>query len=779
MSKNMLNLHKQKLALVGQFLLLCLIQACTAAVEQEKGGPDSKQLTAYVDPFIGTGAHGHTYPGATVPFGMVQLSPDNGSQGWDWVSGYHYSDSMISGFSHTHLSGTGIGDLCDISVMPVTGPVDLMEDPSTSKNKPAYASSFSHEEEVASPGYYAVRLKDYDIRAELTATQRTGLHKYTFPAAQDAALIFNLGFAINWDTPTDTYIRIENDSTISGYRMSRGWADDQRVYFAASFSKPFKGFTTSATDKTKPQEQEARGRFVKAKFDFDTREGESIYLKVGISSASIAGARANLDQELAHWDFEQVKEEANTEWNNALRKIRVESKDEALKTTFYTALYHSKLAPVIFSDVLGQYKGADSLTHKAEGSNRYTIFSLWDTFRAANPLFTILEKDRVNDMIRSMLSHYRQYGLLPVWELHGNETNTMTGYHAIPVIADAYFKGFRDYDVEEAYQAMKKSGMQDIRGVSFYKEYGFIPSDLENESVTQNLEYAYDDWCIAQMAKALGKEEDYAYFIKRAHSYQHLFDPATGFMRGKLVGSSWNTPFDPKHSSHRENTDYTEGNAWQHSWFVPHDIQGLISLHGGKEPFIDKLDALFNEDSDITGDNTSPDISGLIGQYAHGNEPSHHIAYLYNYAGAPWKSQQMLRRIMKEMYQPTPEGISGNEDCGQMSAWYIFSAMGFYPVNPAEGVYVIGSPLFEKISMEVGAGKRFELIADQVSEENLYIQSATLNGEPLERSYLYHQEIMDGGELRLVMGKEPNKTWASKETAYPPSMSTNVKPSGL
>ncbi|TXK37667.1 glycoside hydrolase family 92 protein [Pontibacter qinzhouensis] len=763
----LVSLHFRKWHLLVCLPVLGLVQACTTTHKESKS---SHELTTFVNPFIGTGAHGHTYPGATVPFGMVQLSPDNGAQGWDWCSGYHYSENTISGFSHTHLSGTGIGDLCDISVMPVTGDVDLSKGP-VKDAKPTYASAFSHADEIASAGYYAVKLQDYNIRVELTATERAGFHKYTFPQSDKASVIFNLGFAINWDSPTDAYLKVENDSTMSGYRLSKGWAEDQRVYFVARFSKPFKSYSTALDSVVQASKAETKGKIVKAKFDFNTAKDEVIYLKVAISSASVEGARANLENELPHWNFEQVKNEANTAWNNALAAIQVTSPNDTLKEIFYTALYHTKLAPVLFSDVQRNYKGADGKVHQAQDFTKYTTFSLWDTFRAANPLLTLVEGDRVNDIINSMLSHYRQHGLLPVWELHGNETNTMTGYHAIPVIADAYFKGYRNYNVAEAYEAMKKSAMQDIRGVNFYKQYGYIPSDLEDESVTKNLEYAYDDWCIAQVAKDLGKAEDYAYFTKRAGSYNLLFDASVGFMRGKNVNGTWNPTFDPKHSAHREGTDYTEGNAWQHSWFVPHDVQGLINLHGGNQQFIAKLDDLFNEDSEITGDNTSPDISGLIGQYAHGNEPSHHIAYLYNYAGAPWKTQQMVRQIMQQMYQATPDGISGNEDCGQMSAWYVFSAMGFYPVNPAEGIYVIGSPLFEEVSINLKGGKRFLVVANQVSDKNIYIQSATLNGKPLNRSFISHKEVVEGGTLIVEMGSQPNKKWATAAGSYPPSMS--------
>lgn len=745
-------------------LVLVLLFACDSRTEKE----EEASLLGFVDPFIGTGAHGHTYPGAALPFGMVQLSPDNGISGWDWCSGYHDSDSIIVGFSHLHLSGTGIGDLADILVMPVNRPVDFTNEVKERNDYP-YKSVFSHGDEEASPGYYRVKLPDNQVEVELTASKRSGFHKYVFEAGVNPSLVLDLSFAINWDKPTDTKIDVKNDTLVTGYRMSTGWARDQRVFFAMVFSKPMERYTMALDTLVFDGLSKVEGNKCKGQFFFAGEDNNGLMIKVGISSSSEEGAMMNLMAEVPDWEFKRVVKSAQEAWDNELKKIKVETTDERLKTIFYTALYHTALAPVLFSDLDGHYKGVDGVVHKAD-FNYYSTFSLWDTFRAANPLYTITQPDKINDFIKSMLAHYDEYGLLPVWALAANETNTMTGYHAIPVIVDAYFKGFRDYDVEKAYTALKKSAMQDIRGVNFYKEYGYIPSDLEVESVTKNLEYAYDDWCIARMAKDLGREDDFAYFSRRAASYQLVFEPVTGFMRGKMQDGSWREPFDPKRSSHRVNTDYTEGNAWQHSWFVPHDVQGLINLFGSDERFVMKLDSLFAETSDITGENASVDISGLIGQYAHGNEPSHHIAYMYNYAGKPWKTQYYLREIMDTQYTDEVDGLCGNEDCGQMSAWYVFSALGIYPVNPADGIYVLGSPVFPKATIQLPDGNTFSIEAENVSAANKYIQETYLNGQSLARTYIYHDELMKGGLLRFVMGSEPDETWGTGPEAVPPSM---------
>ena len=727
-----------------------LLVACQPA-------PPAENLLRYVDPFIGTAAHGHVYPGATVPFGAVQLSPDNGTQGWDWCSGYNYIDDTIAGFSHTHLSGTGIGDLCDISMMPTLAPVDFNVPVDDYKTAP-YAAKFSHDNETASPGYYRVEL-DQGIKVELTAARHAGVQRYTFPAGVQKYVLLDLGFAINWDKPTATAIRMQETlQSFTGHRYSTGWAKDQRVHFALEFSQP--AMSVMVADSTALlTDINAEGRALRLLFTFPPEVTELV-VKTGISSADETGARAALNT-VADKSFDQVKAEAEESWQRELSKIQIKAADDNLKTIFYTALYHSCLAPVVFSDPNGQYKACDGQIRQAQGYARYDIFSLWDTFRAAHPLYTITQPDKVNDFIRSFLAHYEEYGLLPVWSLLGNETNTMTGYHAIPVIVDAYFKGFRDYDVELTYEAMKASAMQDIRGTDLYREYGYIPYDKHGQSVTKTLEYAYDDWCIAQMAKALGKEEDYQAFMQRAQSYRPLFDASTGFMRAKYSNGEWKVPFDPYYSDHNfDVAEYTEGNAWQHSWFVPHDVAGLIELHGGEAPFIAKLDTLFSVDSKLTGDNVSVDISGLIGQYAHGNEPSHHIAYLYAYAGAHWKTQERVRHIMESLYTAEPDGLCGNEDCGQMSAWYVFGAMGFYPVNPADGIYVIGCPLLEEAIIPLGEGKAFEMKVKNHGQP--YIQAVTLNGQPLEKPHFTHAELMAGAKLEFTMGAEPNQQLFNK-----------------
>ena len=748
------------------FLVLpALLQVLISCQEKKT---ESIDYTRYVDPFIGTAAHGHTYPGASLPFGMVQLSPDNGISGWDWCSGYHYSDSIITGFSHLHLSGTGIGDLADILVMPAMREMDFTRRVKTRDDYP-YRSRFSHDNESARPGYYKVLLDDPAVLAELSATLRTGMHRYTFNRGGRPSLVIDLSFAINWDRPLETRIELVSDTLITGYRYSTGWAEDQRVYFALQFSAPVGAAIMVLDTVPVPDAAQISGLNAKAQVFF-AEDLQNLQVKAGISSVSVEGALEHLAAENPGWDFDRVAADALSIWNDELSRIHATATDEAGLRVFYTALYHAFLAPTLYSDLDGQYKGADGEIHRAD-YDYYSTLSLWDTFRAAKPLYTLLQPGRVNHFIRSMLDFYDQHGLLPVWALAANETNTMTGYHAIPVIADAYFKGIRDYDVQKAYRAMKASGMQDIRGVNFLKQYGYIPSDLEEESVTKNLEYAYDDWCIAQVAKDLGYEEDYHYFMKRADSYRLLFDASSGFMRGKMADGSWRSPFDPRLSSHRVGTDYTEGNAWQHTWFVPHDAEGLIGLYGGPDPFMVKLDSMFTMDSEITGDNISVDISGLIGQYAHGNEPSHHIAYFYNYAGAPWKTQYWVRHIMESQYTDATDGLCGNEDCGQMSAWYVFSAMGFYPVNPAEGIYVIGSPALSGARINLDGRKTFTIETENQGPENVYIQSVKLNGRDLDRSYIRHAEILAGGTLRFVLGAEPNTTWAADPAAFPPSMS--------
>jgi predicted alpha-1,2-mannosidase len=738
-------------------VVVVLVQACSAP-----------SMTDYVDPFIGTGAHGHTYPGATVPFGMVQLSPDNGQSGWDWVSGYHYSDSVIVGFSHTHLSGTGIGDLGDVLFMPVTTPIELGKRYGQRDDRD-FRSGFSHERETASPGYYSVFLEGPRVQAELTATARVGVHRYTYPASTASGIILDLGYAVNWDTPTETVVEVEGDSAIVGHRFSRGWATDQRVYFVAKLSKPFTRFVLADDSMEVGSRRRVEGTAAKGLFNFVTADGEAVVLKVGISYVDLEGARRNVETEVPDWDFDRIRDEARAAWETSLGRVRVKGGSESQRRTFYTALYRTKLAPIRFGDVDGRYRGGDGNVHAAEDFEHYSIFSLWDTFRAAHPLYTILEPERVSDMVKSMLAFSREYGLLPVWSLVGNETNTMTGYHAIPVIADAYLKGIRDYDVLEALEAMVRSANQSHRGLELYRELGYVPSDLEPESVTKTLEYAFDDWAIAELASALGRGSAYRTFADRAQSYRRVFDAETGFMRGRMADGDWVEPFDPLRSSHRVNTDYTEGNAWQHSWFVPHDVAELIQLMGGEDAFIAKLDSLFASDTMLTGDDISPDISGLIGQYAHGNEPSHHIAYLYSFAGAPWKTQEIVRRILRELYDDSPTGLSGNEDCGQMSAWYVFSAMGFYPVNPVGGVYVLGSPLFDQVTIELDNGAEFVIRARGSSSQRRYVQSVELNGVSYPFGYVMHSDVVSGGSLTMEMAAEPNTSRAVAPALRPPS----------
>jgi predicted alpha-1,2-mannosidase len=675
-----------------------------------------RDVTRYVNPFIGTAGHGHTFPGAIVPFGMVQLSPDTRLTGWDGCSGYHYSDSEIYGFSHTHLSGTGISDYGDILLLPT---IDV-----NSKT-----ARFQHRNETASPGYYSVKLDEGNILVELTATTRAGMHRYTFPSTQSANILLDLAHR---DKVLDSGLRITGANTLVGWRRSQAWAKDQVVYFALEFSQPF----TSRTDQKS-----------KTLFRFDTRRGAPVLVKVGISAVDSEGALKNLHAELNHWDFDKVHADAKAAWNAELNKIVVTGGTDAQLTNFYTALYHAMTAPNLFMDVDGRYRGRDFKTHEAKDFSNYTVFSLWDTFRAAHPLYTIIDQKRTRDFIKTFLVQYEQGGRLPVWELAANETDTMIGYHAVSVIADAVVKGIDGFDLREAYQAMKHSAE--------LKHQGLIEMEDERESVSKMLEYAYDDWCIAQVAKKLGETADYERYTARAQSYKNVFDHASGFMRPRSNGN-WTEPFDPREVTFA----FTEANSWQYTFFVPQDISGLIRLMGGRQQFAQKLDQLFAADSRTTG-REQADITGLIGQYAHGNEPSHHVAYLYNYAGQPWKTQVRVRQIMDQFYKAEPDGLIGNEDCGQMSAWYVLSAAGFYPVTPGSQTYVIGSPLFPELTFNLENGKSFTIKAHGVSDRSVYIQSATLNGKPYKKSFILHDDLMSGGELVLQMGARPNQRWGT------------------
>jgi predicted alpha-1,2-mannosidase len=725
----------------------------------------AQQLIKYVDPFIGTGGHGHTYPGTTVPFGMVQLSPDNGTQGWDWCSGYHYSDSMIAGFSHTHLTGTGIGDWCDISVMPSDG---LISDTIT-----LYREKFSHQNEKASPGYYSVKL-DNGISAAFTATERCGLHQYTFPAGSQPVIRFDLGFAINWDAPVSTMIQQVNDSTIAGYRYSKGWANNQRIYFAARTSVPFSKLYL-ADDKTAVNGKSQVGKKLKGQLVFADLKGKPFLMKVALSSTNIRKAIAALN-EIKGWDFNAVKKSAENKWETELQKISINSKDQQAKKIFYSALYHTCLAPVLYSDADGEYSNGTSegIKKMPAGKQRYTEFSLWDTFRALDPLLTVTQPARLPDLINTMLSFYDETGLLPVWDLSACETNCMTGYHAVPVVADAILKNVQGFNIEKAFEAMEKSAMQNVRGTDLYRQYGYIPQDKYGSSVTVTVEYAYDDWCIAQVAKKLGKMDDYKIFMQRSASWKKLFDPSTGFIRAKYSDGKWASPFDPYLSEHDEHKAmYTEGNAWQHSFFVPHDVQGLAKAHGSNEQFIMKLDSLFTVSSVLTGENASPDVSGLIGQYAHGNEPSHHIAYMYNYVGAAWKTQEKVRMIVDSMYHDRPDGYAGNEDCGQMSAWGVWSMTGVYPGNPSGGQYVFGSPYFDEVKFNLPGKKAFIIITKNAGKDHPYIQSVRLNNKPYTKTYIEHSVLINGGVLEFVMGENPNTSFGKDPASWPASTSAD------
>lgn len=736
-------------------LVAVLFVGCNSSKDKKAFKDD---ILNYVNPFIGTAGHGHTFPGATSPFGMVQLSPDTGLEGWDWCSGYHYSDNSIIGFSHTHLSGTGRSDLMDVMLMPFVGDVKLQ---AGTKENPdwGYRSRFSHDEEWASPGYYKVNLKDYDIMAELTVSPRCGIHRYTFPENINSHIILDLSHHFSTDSVIYTSLEVINNNTITGQRKTKGWGEpgekywsNQQLFFAMQVSKPFQSVNV-VTDDMIIEDKRAEGKNIKAILNFETKQNEKVLIKVGISAVSIENALRNLSNEIPDWDFDEVLAKTQAEWRSKLSTIAVSAPEET-KNIFYTAFYHSLLAPCLYNDVNGEYLGSDKKVHTAQDFSNYTVMSLWDTFRAQNPLLTLIAPDKTNDIINSMLAQYDEYGLLPVWSLWSSETNCMIGYHSIPVIVDAYFKGIRGYNVEKAYEAMKTSAMQDEFGVKELKQYGYIPYDKYNKSVSTSLEYCYDDWCIAQIAKDLKRNDDYEYFMKRAATYKTYFDKEYKLMNGFSSKGKFRRPFDPFYSSYGE-CDWVEGNSWQYSFFVPHDVEGLIALHGDKNTFAEALDKLFSVPTDMSGHDVPIDITGLIGQYAHGNEPSHHVAYLYNYAGQPHKTQEKVHEIMTTLYTTQPDGLCGNEDCGQMSAWYVYSAMGFYPVNPAGGVYVFGKPMLDKADLKIGANT-FTIEAHNLSKENIYIQSIKLNGEKYNKLYITHQDIVKGGKLEFEMGAQPS-----------------------
>ena len=709
-----------KLKFAASAVLLAMAFSCSAP----------EDYAGYVDTKIGSGGHGHVFVGASVPFGLVQLGPTSIPQQWDWCSGYHDSDSTVIGFSHTHLEGTGIGDLFDITVMPVTGSVEY--------SREGLWSYADRTREVAEPDYYSVPLLRYDILAEMTATSRVGFHRYTFPASDSTAIVFDLENGGCWDKATDTRIEAEGNDALKGWRFSRGWARNQKVFFYAKFSKPFESV-------------ENIGQY--ARVNFDLAEGEKIMLKVAISPVDIDGAKANMAAELPGWDFEKTREAARTAWNRELSKICIETGDVDERTIFYTALYHTMIQPSEFCDVNGDYRGADGDIHRNNDFKTYTTFSLWDTYRAAMPLMTVIHPEKIRDIARTMMKIHEEQGKLPVWHLWGNETDCMVGNPGVIALADILVKDFEGFDKELAYNALRESEMRPDRGQDIRMECGFIPADRDfNESVAYDMEYAIADGAMAAAARRLGKEEDYAYFNERSHSYRNYFDPETLFIRGRNSDGTFVEPFNPYSSNHRADV-YCEGNAWQYTWLVPQDFDGLVTLYGSKEKLAERLDSLFAAKNEIEGAEASPDISGLIGQYAHGNEPSHHIIYFYTMAGQPWKAADKIDEVLRTLYFHDPNGLSGNEDVGQMSAWYILSSLGMYQVEPAGARFWFGKPSFAGAEVQVPGGT-LKIRAEGLSGEARYIQSVTLNGKNHPYPYIEFNDIVKGGELVFRMGTE-------------------------
>lgn len=734
------------------FLATCLCSLCACTTNQ-------KTPIAYVDPFIGTGFHGHTYPGATLPFGAVQLSPDTRKGNWDACSGYHYSDSTILGFSHTHLSGTGCIDLGDLLLRPTSKAVK------PNGNGAIYSPAlFSHKDEKATPGYYSVYLGDEDIKAELSATTRAGIHRYTFNSGNTASIIIDLAHLLDNEFIYEAEMTKTSDSEIIGMRRTRGWVDNQYIYFTIQFSEPIEELRFFSNNSETKEAKHIEGNHLQAVVSFGNKK--SIVAKVGLSIVSTDNAKENLEKEIADFNFDNVKAMAAQTWEKALSSIQIEGGTEAQRTNFYTAWYHSLVVPNTVNDVNGEYRRHNmEIAKTSNGENRYSTLSLWDTFRGWNPLMTLTDTQLVTDMVNSMISMYEVSGELPMWPLSAGETGTMIGYHAVSVIADAYMKGIRGFDAEKALEAMIASSEKNKKGADYYIKYGYIPSNIKKESISCLLEFAYDDWAIAQMAKAMGKQDVYDTYITRSQNFMNVFDGNTKFFRGKRMDGNWEGGFNP----FEVGRDYTEATAWQYRFFVPHDVNGLIQLFGRKDMFTSCLDSLYTVKSDIDGELS--DITGLIGQYVHGNEPSHHMAYLYNYIGQPWKTQAMTRRLLDEMYAPTPEGIIGNEDCGQMSAWYILSAMGFYPVCPGSNEFSLTTPLFDKVTMKLANGKILTVKANN-PEKNKYIESVTLNGINIEKNYITYEQLMSGGELVFTLAEEPNYNRGINEDAYPYSYSS-------
>ena len=740
-------------------LTSCFLLAAGNGVAQ-RDYSKSEGLLRYVDPYIGSGYHGHVFVGTSVPYGMVQLGPNNIHKGWDWCSGYHYSDSILIGFSHTHLSGTGCTDLGDILIMPLNeirtprGNQDDIRD--------GYASRYSHDNEIARPEYYSLLLDRYDIKAELTATDRVGFHRYTYPDGKPASILIDLREG-NGSNAYDSYIRKIDDYTVEGYRYVRGWSPSRKVYFVLKSDKKIEQFTAYDDNTPKPWNQ-LKVASVKSVLTFGYEK--EVKVKVAISSVSCANALMNLQAELSHWDFDKTVKMSADRWNKQLARMSVETDNEPAKRIFYTAHYHTMIAPTLYCDVNGEYRGMNDMIYTDPKKANYTTLSLWDTYRALHPLMTIVQPEMVDKVVNSMLSIYHQQDKLPIWPLMSGETNCMPGYSSVPVIADAYLKGFTGFDAEEALQAMKATATYEKqKGIPHVLEKGYIPADKVHEATSIAMEYAVDDWGIAAMAHKMGKYEDAATYAKRAHYYKNYFDSSIHFIRPKLEDGSWRTPYDPARSIHTVG-DFCEGNGWQYTFFAPQDPYGLIGLFGGDKPFTTKLDNFFTN-NDSMGEGASSDITGLIGQYAHGNEPSHHVAYLYAYAGEQWKTAEKVRFIMDEFYTDKPDGIIGNEDCGQMSAWYLLSSMGLYQVNPSDGIFVFGSPCFKKVEMKVRGGKTFTVEAPNNNKENIYIQKVYLNGKPYNKSYITYDDIINGSTLKFVMGKKPNKNFGKAPANRP------------
>jgi len=740
--------------------------------------PAGSGLPQFVDVFIGTGGHGHTYPGATVPFGMVQLSPDTWNGDWDHCSGYHIDDTSIMGFSHTHLSGTGASDLLDVLVMPAIGPVHT--EPGPRDNSTAgYRSRFSHADEHAEPGYYSVLLKDYRVKAELTATARVGMHRYTFPTDSTSHFIVDLEHGIiapperEHTNVMSSEMRIVGNDALMGGRRTAEWASGRHIYFAMRFSRPFTSAQiVSGAEMLDASIHEAKGTCLKSVLSFPTKQNEVILVKVGLSAVSAEGARKNLEAEIPGWDFDGVRRAAKEAWDRELGKIVIETQRADHKKIFYTALYHSFVAPTLFNDVDGQYRGMDLEVHGLPaGVHNYTTYSLWDTYRALHPLYTLVQTERLPDLLNTLIRMAEQSPAgVPVWPLQAVETGCMIGYHSAPVLAEAYVKGIASVDYKKAYSLWRKRAMvDDYRGLIQYRDLGFIPCDQEDEAVSKTLEYAYDDWAVAHLARAAGAMDDYRQLLERSRNYKNVFDQSVTFMRGRLADRSWADPFDPRGMGHSKKwRDFTESNSWQATFLNQHDVKEYMTLFGGETGFVQKLDLLFNQSSDLPPD-APPDIAGMVGQYAHGNEPGHHVAYLYSYAGVPYKTQARVRFLLETMHHNAPDGLAGNEDCGQMSAWYILSALGFYAVDPVSGNYVFGSPLFDRATIDLGHGKR--LIIETVSNgpEKPYVQSVTWNGRPYTKSWFSHADIEQGGTFVFQMGEHPNEEFGAMAAARPPS----------